>query len=1183
MGYIFRINKGAFGVKSPIVDWSSSPNNPYNSGQVTKIKDSTTKQNEITSIPSPFARIELVKEAFGKIVEGFSNNSSVEQVKNMLHGETIYHKMVSDSLDVGQLFFNYPSMKDNVEIMVWNSGNIAELTQSEDKKQQKMSEDKKQQKIYGKSLEMFLAQDSMGQDPYNFGKMKNMYILRYVGPDHDPMHIIGATSPATLFFSTANDETSISKHLCFGNDYAFDNKYASLDMRDHDFLKYMFTLKYSISGFSGDYQEVNAYLDAVYYVLDDGMKQGIDSIQAQCANVVAGGKSYIDSTYNKLIVATAPNVQQGIEVNGNALHSKIVKVQGNSDFVIKATKPAPLQNLPLVLPVNKSSEYAKLKYLGSDFGNTIEVPCYDGANLNQRKLPGVGIGYPYLTISDLLYDKIIELPGCLNTTDYFDGNFSPIKGTPETGYLLPVKRCFFDYFSVEDLKGTTPSGKRFIEINELAAGIQVILRIPIQNGDVEYRRNYVLDVKPDEANNQGTIVLAPENFTVGVFPPVKFGDESDAQYRIAIMVDHELNEACTCECHNENGSFFTANYVIRNTNEPNDISSKVYILEQKSFDCALISIKTNQEGTEKFAAGLMVPNFRPQRHGASGLTFAIDLGTSNTHIEYTDGDDTMPKPFVYEAPMFSMICQSSDIVCSHARGEFLPETIGGNSECHFPMRTVLGLEKDSTGINGIGAGQYEAFGNASPAFMYNKDDVGRKYNDYATNLKWNQLSAESRIRMKCYIESLFMMIRTKVIQEGGSLANTQIRYFYPISMSTNMLGSYKQIWNGAYRKYFNSVAGAPVAITESIAPYSFFQKTRANVMDVVTVDIGGGTTDIVVADSDGVKLVTSMRFAGDAIFGSSLVPVKDGPLNGIVRQFLSQYSKVLAGQNGLRDLKELFDRKTGTNKGIGNSVEMASFLFSLEENKLVKQQRMEDMLSFNKTLQNDNSQKIVFYIFFCAIMWHLACLMKAKGLKTPANIAFSGNGSKVITILSVEVEPLQRLTKKIFSLVYDEDATNINLILNSDNPKEATCKGGLFMSEMPSGVSNTKEVLLGTNRTDLVKSQKYADVDEEMLNSVKEQVWDFFDAITIKIPKSDVISLKNDFGIDEEYVRLAGKCFNRNDLKTYITKGVKLKYLANAVSKDDIIEESLFFYPIIGVMNDISNDICEKINNGSEG
>ena len=58
MGHLFRINKGATGTNSTIVDWSNSPRSTYDHGFVDKIEDSTTTQNEITSIPSPFARID---------------------------------------------------------------------------------------------------------------------------------------------------------------------------------------------------------------------------------------------------------------------------------------------------------------------------------------------------------------------------------------------------------------------------------------------------------------------------------------------------------------------------------------------------------------------------------------------------------------------------------------------------------------------------------------------------------------------------------------------------------------------------------------------------------------------------------------------------------------------------------------------------------------------------------------------------------------------------------------------------------------------------------------------------------------------------------------------------------------------------------------------------------------------
>lgn len=1158
MGYLFRINKGATGTNSTIVDWSNTPRSTYDHGFVNKIEDSTTTQSEITSIPSPFARIELVKEAFRKVVGESLSNLTVQQVEERLHGDTIYHKMVSDSLDVGQIFFNYPSMKDRVEIKVWNKDYIDELLKSPNPSHQ----------TYGKSLKMFFEQDAKGTDPYNFGKMKNIYILKYIGPNQKPMHIIGATSPATLFFSTANDETSISKNLCFGRDYAFDKDYSSLDQRDPEYLKYMFTLKYSIPNFDIDFPEVSNYLDAVYFVLDDTLKSEINNIQNSCYGLVNSTKTYIDSSYEPLNVAITTTVEQQVEVNGFPIHYKTINVKGNTDFAIQPTKNITSGKTPLVLPVNTNSVYDNLEYYGCKFGCSFSIPFYDKKALSSRMLPGINIQHPYLTISDFLDDKIVKLPSDINDDDYFDGNFKTNNNSKD-GYLLPLSKTFFEYFTTEDLMGRTPSGKKFFEIKQLASGIEVVLRIPILKGDIEYKRIYTLDIKADKESNTGAIVLAPEDFTIGVFPPVKFKNKDDAHYRIALLSDFNLNKECSCVCHNEDNGFFTPDYVVRNVDIESDIRSKVYILEKQTFDCAFVSLLSDQPGKESRATGVLVPKFK-QRLGNANLMFAIDLGTSNTHIEYTSGTNSMPQAFSFtkDTHQFSMVCKPSDTIGLHASGEFLPEAIGNDSQCHFPTRTVLCIDKNNAGINESQKGAYVALGNASPAFMYNIADVGPKYNEYVPNLKWSQINMENEERIRCYIESLFLMIRTKVIQEGGSLAQTQIKWFYPISMSNNKRGLFDRVWTAAYQKYFNPT-GRPIAITESIAPYSFFQKTRADVTNIVTIDIGGGTTDVVVADTNDVKLVTSMRFAADAIFGNSLVAVQDGPLNGIIKQFKDSFIKNL---DGFVDLQKMLKEKTANN--LGNSSEVASFLFSLEENELVKKNHLQDVLSFNEALMKDNSQKIVFYIFFSAIMYHIAHLMKTKQLSAPTNIAFSGNGSKVISVLSTVKESLELLTTKIFSLVYDDDVKNINLIINSKNPKEATCKGGLFLTTVPTDVSSVKSVLLGVNKTDLVDAQKYCEVST-FYEDVAKEVKSFMNFIALRIPKT--ISLSGEFGIEQKYLMLAVECFNK-DLKTYIEKGVNLKLDSKDVSKDDVIEESLFFYPIIGVINNLSEQIY-KANN----
>lgn len=1160
MGHVFRLNNQSVTDNSnTIVDWSNTSSTTYNHGYVDEIAETTTTQREITSIPSPFARIELIKEAFGKVAPTTVAGLSISDVETALHGTSIYHKMVSDTLDVAQLFFSYPSMKDKLDIVVWQRNrDIQSLRASISPAHQTV----------GKTLDMFLSQDARGNDPYNFGKMQNMYILKYKGPGQRPMHIIGATSPSTLFFSTANDESGISQYLCFGTDYAFDKDYNSLDQRDVAFIKYLFAFRFSNPYFNAHYPEVAKYLDAVYYVLDNALKNEINQIQNSCQNVVAGQKSYVDSNYEALEIQVDENTVYNVEINGINYHCNKPVVAGNSDFEIAATKP--VANKPLVLPVVYKPEYSRLTYFGSTFGTNFNVPYNDNAPLSGRKLPGINIQYPYLTISDFLEDKIVMLPHRINSRDYFDGNYSS-NNNKEAGFLIPVTDRFFDYFSVNDLMGDTPSGKKMIEIKSLASGVEVKIRIPIQNNnEIEYKRIYNLDVNENRDNNVGAIVLPPPYFAVGVFPPIKFVQEAESHYRIILAGEYNLNKNFSCICYG-NGQFFAPDYVVRNTDDETDVRKKVYLIDNKSFDFARIGIKTDK-GTVRQGAGLMIPKFKKSQ-GSASYVFAVDLGTSNTHIEYKDKNkkEQLPTPFEYdiEQPQLSMLFDPRDeVVLTQLRGEFFPEYMGKGSDCNFPMRTVLCVDKNNAGINESGANQYVAFGNVSPAFLYNKEIIGEKYSEFFPNLKWSN-DKDNDKRLRSYIECLLLMIRTKVLQLGGSLRQTQIKWFYPISMPPYKKGLFEKTWNSLYNKYFDATI-TPSAITESIAPYQFFQKTMPNVTDIVTIDIGGGTTDIVVADLNGVKCITSMRFAADAIFGNSLVEVNTGKLNGIIRQFKDRFMTDLI-DNGLYDkLGKRFSNLT--ENGMGNSSEVASFLFSLADNKEVKEKQLEQIINFNDALSADSKQKVVFYIFYTSIIYHLAKLMKCMNLKAPSNIAFSGNGSKVIPLLSSNIPTLEKLTTNIFKLIYtnvDIDK-NIKLILNSVNPKEATCKGGIFLGGEPENISSLKQVLLASK---LLNGEKYNDV-AILFDDVIDEVRQFTDFLFLKLPQRD-ISLKNDFGIDQKYVRLAIECFNEN-LKTYLEKGIQLKLNSNDVGYDDQIEETMFFYPIIGVMNDLSNRICDE-------
>ena len=103
---VFRLHTDG---NNNLVGWGDS--SAYGNTAIRGIKDpnGATSKKEITSIPSPFARMDLVKTAFKVVTES-----------KELDGDSIHHKLVSDCFDVGEIFFNIDKFRDKVRIIVWD-------------------------------------------------------------------------------------------------------------------------------------------------------------------------------------------------------------------------------------------------------------------------------------------------------------------------------------------------------------------------------------------------------------------------------------------------------------------------------------------------------------------------------------------------------------------------------------------------------------------------------------------------------------------------------------------------------------------------------------------------------------------------------------------------------------------------------------------------------------------------------------------------------------------------------------------------------------------------------------------------------------------------------------------------------------------------------------------------------
>lgn len=1128
MSKVFRLYKNG---DNTFTDWHESASFPYNSENrdgKNGIDDpeGASSKSEITSIPSPFARIDLVKTAFVRVCQ-----PDKETKKINLDGKTIFHKMVSDTLDVGEIFFNIDKFSDKIEIIKWDaSSQISQLENSE----------KSGHRFLADALRKYMQSDAKA---YNFDRLQDIYILNYKN-GLNALDVIGATSPRTFFFSTANKLDDVSREINFGQDRPFDSDFQPLYKRDKDYIKSWFVLSKSVPDFADLFPEVYEYLQATLKMLHVDFRNELKGLTS--SDPLA--KSNIQISFDQQI-----NI---VEVLGYPVLKKLNEPIKGSDFEI-ITK-AQLPHVPLALPVESGNMYAGLHYTTALWGKDNRADYFDEQNdLSQRRLPNDGTIYPYLTIGDFLEDNIIQVPHTLNKSNFFDGNYDGAQNAKKS-YLLPLKKKFFEFFTVEELQRSFADGSTMIKmenINDIS--VKVYLRIPIKgNGSVrfvEYTKIYYGGGNAaDPSRNQGAIVEA--DFTGFVMPNIQFANPKDALYKVCCVSTFKRNY--NLSFHKGTNELKTTN-ACRNKNNEYAYKAVTYSLEGDNFEYLVLKDANESQG-------VLIPKFSVQQN-TEQFKIAIDLGTSNTHVEVMKNGESESHALSYgikDCPLAKMFQTSSDDIFNDLleqegleEYDFLPFILGEDSMFKFPTRTVLSHAKGIDWNKKIVP--YEL---VNIPFAYNKR-VGLDYNDTPKdNIKWGK-GLEQRY-ISVFIDCLMLMLRNKVITNGGDLQQTEITWFYPISMSPKRVNHIRETWNEAYRKYFGS--GATKSMTESAAPIQYFFRQNATATRLVSIDIGGGTTDVAFAKDGDLQHVTSFKFASNDLFESSL----DASLrNGIIDYF----KKIV--ENKIKDideLKKILDSNTKPSN-------IASFFFSLQENPAAADLD-KSVINFDSLLREDEHFKIVFIIFYTAIIYHIAQILLLMGMPMPRHISFSGNGSKVLRVITSDSKLLAKFTCKIFQLLgveaVDGKLEILGLGVDDSSPKQATCKGALVTSH-PLDEDKDKIIILKGDGTSFVSNEDtYDSIDAAYISKTKGAVKRFFEFTLDKLNRE--FNFNDNFGVTPESLNLA-KAICVDDLETFIKRGITLgQEDSNAKEK---ISETLFFYPIKGVMNVLSGAINDSLKN----
>lgn len=1124
-----------------IKDWGKEQGFPYDSNNRSKIQDpdGAKASHEITSIPSPFARIDIAKNAFREVVARAKKEGKIS-------GKTIYHKTVSDVLDIAEIFFNYDKLKDKVEIMVWNPESAFE----------RLHDGKSGHEYLATALKTYWEAD---EKTYNFDQVRDIYLLNYKGPGapHE-VNIIGATSPATLFFSSANDLSYVSENICFGNDRPFDGDYCQLSERsDEDFVLYLYSLRKD-GKFEGEFAtlfpEVNDYLDEVYKSLSDVMKNKIKNRQ-------------YPSTAALQVVGEGVNNM--VEIVGERFEMRKVEPVSDSDFEMRGAREGLPTPLPLILPVESGSTYASFKYTTAQWGTENKAPEQDATPIGERTLPFDGRRQAYMTLDDFLERDIVRVNHRLNDECYVNALGKPCKQVrgEDVSYLLPLKDTFFEYFDADVLtaKGSSEVRLEIKPSNTDDNIVDVELTLPIRGKGntrtITYKRLY--------QQGSDTYRIITIDFEAFVMPPVRTQEEKASYYTIGQI--SETAKPIQLDIRKEAKSLLQEKNLKGNVKEYNGWKFESFTLEESYFDYIRISSQEHSCG------GVIVPRFK-KAQATYKFDFAVDLGTSNTHIEYKKYDSTSsgvsPVGLAYDeseeilAPVFVRTDKNkaNQLLNEYnmLETQMIPMNFGTGQLCQFPARTILTKYREIPDENAeLHPHEYTLAALAYEKVVSSLDGG----NTTLSNIKWDDGTKGDNLRY--YIESLVLLMRNKALMNEADPQEIYLCWFYPNSMPPVRVGKLKKIWKEATEKYLGTSKNVR-DMSEAVAPLLFVERMHASANNLINMDIGGGTTDISFK-MDGRKALTSFQFAGNTLFEDQLAPTNLS--NGIVDCYRKEFEKMIdEGKSDYSQLKSFFEDEN--HQAPAN---MAAFLFSLKDHQLLEDVKAKKK-DFISILSDDDEFRIVFILYYGAMIYHIGKIIKHNGFSLPRHLSFSGNGSRILRAITEDEDILTRFTKTLLEEVTGQkyDANGLELVGfdGKSSPKESTCKGALVGDlRKPSSAEKIEDKLIECPNaaTDGEVSMGFEEITDETRKEVIGEVEQMFDLLLNTFPK-EKFSYEGQFGIDGDCVEIAQKV-SKQDLDNFLKKGIE------KMQKDcdgGKLEETLFFVPIKGVLSKLSTEIYKK-------
>lgn len=1065
MAYTFRIHKG-----TPAQEDGWQPSEELVGGSDSKtglgsIDDSIDGGNAGkvgTSIPTPFARVYLFETAF-----------SFVSLNKRSKDYNFYDQLVTQALDLLQLVFE-KGKDPKLKIYEWNGeAQINELFRKKFKKGHE---------TLARSFKMAITTAQC---------LRTINLIEYDGV------VLGGTSPYTLTYTSPNAVRQLREKdiELFANDKSQlfkDRGIKHLRERSHEFQRYVYWLvfKKNIADFDRDGTPLKAFYNYV-------KSQNINISEEELSGIP---ESYFEpvrrrSEINSADVTLSVLGNVSLRVNAEPMNMK------ESDFYMRPSVHCFGNGpVPIILPTDGDSSYDGWQYTKNDTWQSFTTVDYWNlkTSIDSRCLPTNGAHnqfttnqYPWLTTGDFFETSLVLLGYDLNTAKFY----FPNTGNTAPQFLLPIKREYFKYYTLNDLIGNLKcTVQKDTRDESRISEVSFELRLKLQNREnIVLRRTYRAAYSGETPDFP--IVELSEGMSFGVFPFFRCPEEYDKKNEYAVYLYGSSTDTDSAKL-----SFFKQDFsknmlkaildsdtdgrgegVIR-TKTSDSGFSKIYNLRtgtSNSFDL----IEVNLSDKKNACRGLAIPLWSklPVMDTNKEAIVSIDFGTSNTYVSYLENGEAKPLTIGLEDQQMVLLNGSSvkhgtnkaqyrvqenfgdnaHYMSQYLR-EFVPSIIGHREEIaddefiEFPIKTAT-IEKQNF------KAEDSLFTGISIGFNIDneKNAVEADRFRYVTNLKWsaeehkgkqdqdNNLAEfnKDKSRIQAFCDQILWMIKNKLIMKGFS-SSVKMMYFYPDSMSEVGRDIFKESWENAVKSILSD-RGYEVSLKEeleAISPYYSLLTLNGNKVyskSTANIDVGGGTTDYFILDLDPshTKLDNDGAESGKAYEASIFFAGND--LWGATYPESTNHGKyqyngfVEYMKSKVQDCPQAARTLYNCYDKDKGMADFSGFFFKNDQ-----------LFGFSEKISSNEKFKFVVFLHYAAIIYHFTDILKRikkedPDFKYPEILTFTGKGSEYVQMLSKQSGPISEITTQLIRAFGLEDFRGIEVI-RVENPKALTADGGIY-------------------------------------------------------------------------------------------------------------------------------------------